>query len=355
MTLQKKQTRSGANYGDSTTQTKNSQKRKRSATTTTLDSNNKSDKNGSSGNIDGSNSRNGACHSNHISTVSAISVTALAQKKRRTLSTKAINTNTNTNINTSTNTNTTTNTKTAPKKQSAASTSTSKQQKTVSFDRDDDDSYDYVSEDGNSYDCDSDNSDNGQSRAFTVERRAQLAILAMQAEDDEDEEEDPGERAIQPIYRLSSEQRSYPQLRKSKQQAPSQGESEPYPPGLSLRLTPQQLELRKQSSRKVMMDYLANWRVFNEGKMAAKNLRKARKGEIARRKKANAGSKGKGKGKDQEISQLAWNPVQEVKPRPTEAQYMKHILGWKVYIYASFYSSTILTQQMYDRISNLFS
>ncbi|KAG9061331.1 hypothetical protein KI688_007309 [Linnemannia hyalina] len=126
----------------------------------------------------------------------------------------------------------------------------------------------------NSYDDDSniyysEGGDGVQSLAFTAERRAAIARLAMQAEEYDDEGKDGGpsprlhrkwtsDKAKQPIYRLSSERRKIPRARRSMRQYSS---LDPNPSRLSSALTPRE----------------------------------------------------------------------QLKPRPTEAQYMKHMLRWKRY------------------------
>ncbi|KAK3809749.1 MAG: hypothetical protein J3R72DRAFT_505448 [Linnemannia gamsii] len=216
----------------------------------------------------------------------------------------------------------------------------SKRQKTVSPNNSDDNN-NICDDDG--YNYDSEDGDGVQSRAFTAERRAAIARLAIQTgedEEDEDGEDDdsrPRQRSKwtsgkgkQPIYRLSSEQMK---SRRSTQQPSMQGEDDEYSSYPSSVLTPRDLQRRKRSSKKMMKEYLGDWEAFNEEKRAASALRRARRAEIAKWEKA-FGEQGGGEKEIRSSLNVSQDPFPEVKPRPTEAQYMKHIVGWKKYCIA---------------------
>lgn len=183
----------------------------------------------------------------------------------------------------------------------------------------------------NSNDSDEDNGDNSndsysndsdvwESRPLSARARAEVARLAKSAGDLSDlhKPKGPG-NAKQPYYRMTPAQKL--QHRRPKQRTQAQEEQLS-----SLYLTPRQMELRKRSSKKVMLDYLQDWEAFVKEKDAATKSRRERRAEVSRMKKDSA---------TLDLATLLLSmsevpEVPEVKPRPTEAQYVKHIYGWMV-------------------------
>lgn len=188
-----------------------------------------------------------------------------------------------------------------------------------SVDSDEDDNSD-------SSDSNDDSHDDGDCRPFNTKIRAEIVRMAKSAKNLSDLEKlmGPG-RAKQPYYRMTLAQKM--QHRRLKQRMPAEDENdERY---LSLSLTPHEMILRKQSSKKVLEDYLADWRAFLKEKKAACMLSTQRRVEIKRRKKQALAAEVKGKGKKEDLS-LLLPPVHEVKTRLAEAQYVKDFHGWKV-------------------------
>ncbi|KAG0291614.1 hypothetical protein BGZ97_005836, partial [Linnemannia gamsii] len=174
----------------------------------------------------------------------------------------------------------------------------------------------------NSNDSDEDNGDNSndsysndsdvwESRPLSARARAEVARLAKSAGDLSDlhKPKGPG-NAKQPYYRMTPAQKL--QHRRPKQRTQAQEEQLS-----SLYLTPRQMELRKRSSKKVMLDYLQDWEAFVKEKDAATKSRRERRAEVSRMKKDSA---------TLDLATLLLSmsevpEVPEVKPRPTEAHY----------------------------------
>lgn len=152
--------------------------------------------------------------------------------------------------------------------------------------------------------------------------RAEVAQMAKSAGDlsDVDKPKGPGKAKI-PYYRMTQQQKM--QHRRARHCKQRQDEDDNH--YSSLFLTPQEMVLRKESSKKVMDDYLADWKVFLEERKTCAQMRRDRRTKVGWKK--NQVVKGNGNVNDFSF-QLPPGP--DVKPRPTEAQYVKHMRGWKV-------------------------